>query len=72
MAPNRPIPSEIDTHSIYHVESFRRRVGWGLHAFRIAKRNGLKVTHIHGRCYVRGCDFAAYLESLAQEAVDDA
>ena len=65
-------PSKIDVTAIYHVDTFRRGVGWGIAAFRQAKRNGLRVRHVHGRCYVHGRDFATYLDSLADEGVDDA
>jgi hypothetical protein len=65
-------PTEIDVAAVYHVEEFRRRVGWGIAAFRQAKRNGLRVRHVHGRCYVHGRDFASYLDAQSTEDVDDA
>ena len=65
-------PTEIDVNRIYHVVAFRESVGWGIAAFRQAKRNGLRVRHVHGRCYVHGRDFASYLDAQSTEDVDDA
>ena len=53
---------------LYRVEIFRAGVGWGLHAMRTARRNGLKVIYTAGRCYVRGNDALAYFDRIATES----
>ena len=72
MATAKVPPSEIDVTAVYHVDKFRQCVGWGIAAFRQAKCNGLRVRHVHGRCYVHGRDFASYLDAQSMESVDDA
>lgn len=63
----RSTPAVIEAGCIYSVEEFRRRVGWGLHAMRTARRNGLRVIYTAGRCYVRGDDALAYFDRVAAE-----
>lgn len=51
----------------YPLDEFLRRTGWKRHAYRMAKRTGLKVITAGGRVFVRGCDFDRYLDRLAGE-----
>lgn len=49
----------------YLLEDFKRRAGLGRHAYRQAVRNGLRVVRLHGRVFVRGEDWLAYLADHA-------
>lgn len=51
----------------YLLDEFRRRAGLGRHSFRMALRAGLKVIRLHGRVYVRGEDWLAYLAEQADQ-----
>lgn len=56
----------IDSGSIYTLEDFKNRTGLQKSAIRQMRRGGLVVKRI-GRCrFVRGSDFADYMEKLAQ------
>jgi hypothetical protein len=61
----KPSPTSVLPGEILHVDEFRRHVGWGLHAMRQARRNGLTVIYTGGRAYVRADDFRAYLDKAA-------
>jgi hypothetical protein len=52
----------IEQHAVYPLCDFQKRVGMTRHGIRSARRNGLKVHYVHGRCFVRGADWIAYLE----------
>jgi len=54
---------------IYAKPQFKEIVGWGEHAFRFARRRGLKVKHTAGRCYILGDDFIEYVEDVEQDSV---
>lgn len=51
----------------YLVDEFCKRVGLGKWGFRKAKANGLRTIQIHGRRYVRGRDWNAYLDAQAAD-----
>ncbi len=51
----------IEPHVLYPLQEFKRRVGWGQHALRTAKANGLTVRYTANRGYVHGKDFIAYV-----------
>lgn len=68
LEPIRPQPIKND--EIYRRDDFLARVGWGIHAWRSAKRTGLKVIRTAGRCYVRGCDFNDYLDHIAMKEME--
>ena len=59
-----PISGEIEHHATYTLPEFRSRTKMGRHAMRAARRAGLRVVYAHGRAFVRGADWHAYLESL--------
>ena len=51
----------IEPHVLYPLPEFQRRTGWGRHAMRAARRNGLTVRYAANRGYVHGKDFIAYV-----------
>ena len=51
----------IDPNRVYPLPTFMALSGWGRHAMRSARRNGLAVRYVGGRAFVLGADFAAYL-----------
>jgi len=51
----------IENGVTYPLTEFQRRTGLGRHALRQARRQGLRVCRMGGRCYVRGEDFNAFL-----------
>lgn len=53
---------------IYPVDEFLRRVGWRRGALTAARRQGLRAIIAGGRLFVRGADFDAYLQRLAEGA----
>ena len=48
----------------YALPTFMRSVGWGRHAMASARRNGLRVVRVGGRCFVRGADFSEFLRVM--------
>lgn len=62
-------PGCIEPDAVYSLDEFRRRTGWGVHAVRTARRNGLRIIYTGGRAFVRGSDFLRYLDEL--ENTDD-
>jgi hypothetical protein len=63
--PKAPSAGPIESGSTYSLRDFKLRTGWSNHALRTAKRNGLKVVVAGGMGFVRGADFADYIEKLA-------
>jgi hypothetical protein len=57
----------LSSSEIYPLEVFKRRSGLDAWALRQARRNGLRVLTIGRRKFVRGSDFADYLEKVATE-----
>ena len=55
----------IDDTKTYPMDSFMRATGWGRHALRHARQQGLRVVKVSGRCFVRGRDFSEFLGRLA-------
>ena len=64
-------PGIIEPGCVYHMDELLRRLRWSRHAWRTARRRGLKVIRTAGRAYVRGDDVIAYLVSQG-DAVDKA
>jgi hypothetical protein len=62
------VPGVISPNELYHLTEFKRRLGWGDHAMRVARRNGLKVQYIAGRAYVFGADGIDHIRSHAKSA----
>lgn len=48
----------------YQLGTFKGKTGWGTHAMRTARRNGLRVRYLGGRAFVHADDFFAYLDRL--------
>lgn len=55
----------IRSNETYVKAAFLTRTRMKETAFRTARRNGLRVVYAAGRCFVRGSDWFAYLDSLA-------
>ncbi len=58
---------EITRESCYMLSEFQKRTGMKRDAMRTARRAGLKVRYLHGRGFVLGSDWLAYLESQTTE-----
>jgi hypothetical protein len=54
----------ISDRMTYPMPVFMKYVGWGRHALTMARRRGLRVVRVGGRCFVRGADFSAFLASV--------
>jgi hypothetical protein len=52
---------------IYQKGEFLQRVGLKETGFRTARRNGLQVVYTGGKCFVRGADWAAYLDRVSAD-----
>ncbi|MCA8982373.1 MAG: hypothetical protein KDA76_01320 [Planctomycetaceae bacterium] len=55
----------------YSLGEFERRTGLKRTALRMARQAGLKVIRVHGRAFVRGEDWLAYLDAAATRDQDD-
>jgi hypothetical protein len=63
VSPNSQVPGIVEPGCIYHVDELLRRLRWSRHAWRTARRNGLRVIRTAGRAYVSGDDVIAYLSN---------
>ena len=54
----------IDTAKIYRLDVFKKTIGAGDWALRAMRKNGLRVTKIGNLRFVRGSDFAKFLDSV--------
>ncbi len=54
--------------STYPMAEFMRATGWGRHALKHARQQGLRVVKVSGRCFVRGKDFSEFLGSLSEDS----
>ena len=61
----------IRSGEVYTLEEFRRRAGMGRHAYRMAKKAGLRVVNLHNRVYVRGADWLSYIDATINQATTD-
>ena len=52
----------IQPGTLYPLPAFKRITGFGNHAMRTARRNGLRVRYLSGRAFVHSDDFYAHLE----------
>jgi hypothetical protein len=61
----RSVPPEgvIRRDETYCLREFLSRVGWGRAGLRAAKERGLEVVQSGKRCFIRGEDWFAFLES---------
>ena len=57
----------IDDGSTYPMAAFMRATGWGRHALKHARQQGLRVVKVGGRCFVRGRDFSEFLDAIGSE-----
>lgn len=65
-------PGVVSPGELYHLDELLARMRWSKHAWRTARRNGLRVLHAGGRAYVLGSDLIEYLSHLnGQEGRDD-
>jgi hypothetical protein len=55
----------IEDGSVYPMATFMGAVGWGRHALRQARQQGLRVVKVSGRCFVRGRDFSEFLGAVS-------
>lgn len=55
----------IQDGSTYPQDAFMRAAGWGRHALRQARSQGLRVVKVGGRNFIRGRDFSEFLSKLA-------
>lgn len=60
----------IDDRQTYPMAAFMRSTGWGRHALREARRQGLRVCKVGGRNFIRGRDFSEFLGKLAETEGD--
>lgn len=58
----------IDDGRTYPLSAFMQATGWGRHALKHARQQGLRVVKVSGRCFVRGRDFSEFLGKLAEES----
>lgn len=56
--------SGIEPEILYPISDFMKRTGWGRHAVRAARRNGLVIRRAHNRAYVLGGDFIRYVTEI--------
>jgi hypothetical protein len=64
--PKAPSAGPICNGETYSLDDFKARSRWSDTAIRMARRNGLTMVKAGNILYVRGEDFNAYLEKLAQ------
>jgi hypothetical protein len=60
----------IQDGSTYSQDAFMRAAGWGRHALRQARQQGLRVVKVGGRNFIRGRDFSEFLGKLAADGGD--
>jgi len=58
---------EITRESCYTLSEFQKRTGMKRDAMRTARRNGLRVSYLHGRAFVLGKHWLDYLEAQASD-----
>ncbi len=61
----------IDDAKTYPMSAFMQATGWGRHALRHARQQGLRVVKISGRCFVRGRDFSEFLGRVGDQVDAD-
>jgi len=59
--------SPIEPGVLYPLPLFKQITGFGNHAMRTARANGLKVRRLGGRAFVHGTDFLGYVDSLDRQ-----
>ena len=61
---------ELRPDVLYHIDRFAEIVGWGAHARRQARRDGLKVLYVHGKCYIEGSEGIRYIRERGKPSKD--
>ena len=54
----------IEPGKIYPLALFKQITGFGNHAMRTARKQGLRVRYLAGRAFVMGSDFLDYVNGL--------
>jgi hypothetical protein len=60
-------PGAILHDALYTIQEAAARLGWGGHAFRAARNNGLRVHRCGKRGYVTGADLMAFITKRQQD-----
>ncbi|HET6324659.1 MAG TPA: hypothetical protein VFG04_08160 [Planctomycetaceae bacterium] len=62
-------PRLIEPQIVYSLSEFSKRTGLGESALRTARKFGLKVLELGGRRFVRGRDWCAYCDGVADGSI---
>ena len=65
----RDVPGCIEPQILYTIGELKLRSGLGSWGFRQARRHGLKMLRAHGRTFVLGSTFIAYVQQAADPKV---
>ncbi len=68
---NNTPPGVVAPTDLYHVDELLARLKWSKHAWRTARRQGLRVLRAGGRAYVLGSDLIAYLSRMNGGQADE-
>lgn len=63
-ASSQLVPAVIEPDVLYHKAELMARLRWKQHAWRTARKQGLRVLRAGGRVYVRGQDVIDHLYRL--------
>ena len=63
-------PGTIEPGTLYTLDEAKRRTGWSTHAFRTARRLGLRVMYCQGRAYVFGRELIRHIEENGKDSKD--
>ncbi len=58
----------IEPHILYTLDEAKRRLGWGAHAMRMARRAGLNVRYTGRRGYVLGRDIIEHIQQHSRDS----
>ena len=61
------VPGAILHDALYTIQEAAARLGWGGHAFRAARNNGLRVHRCGKRGHVTGADLMAFITKKQQD-----
>lgn len=57
-----PVAGSVRSDEVLTIGALETRFGWGVHALRSARRNGLKVRRVGKRSFVLGADVLQFIE----------
>lgn len=63
-----PLPTRIEPDVMYPLEEAKRVTGWGVHAFREARRKGLTVFYQSRRGFVMGDELIRHIQEHGQRS----